>query len=362
MEKIGEHPEYVPPVDVREGKQYKYESGADFLSILKEFEPVEDEETKKRLKKLGLMQAAGDLAKHLGAFAGMGYAPVEKRQDNKRLYETLEKFDYEDKDFNRRMQAYREKAAGLKLSDMQQQRSLYEADLDRRQAIENAKSQYKNNLNMQDRNLRIQNNTTNTQTTNSNGSQTTTVNPDLNNSDKNKDLVSFMDTKAGINYTMSKDTARSVVSTLQEFEYLTETDKNGVLNNIFGVQGWEGYNERWQRAMLALRQDAERNVYKNGKSMREVWNNLMNNNRYIMRQPLYRGDYYKQPKPNPINNLKNGVNLFTPKSIINGVKKGIDALNNTRNANLSDTTTNIGTQNSAKIDEEQKKINEIFGN
>jgi hypothetical protein len=55
--------------------------------------PEANKDEEDRLRRTAQIQALGDLFKHLGNFAGAGHAPVEKRQENIRLYQTLDKID-----------------------------------------------------------------------------------------------------------------------------------------------------------------------------------------------------------------------------------------------------------------------------
>lgn len=55
--------------------------------------PVPDEEREKRLQSIARVNAFGDLMKHLGALAGGGYAPTERRQENKNVLRVFQELD-----------------------------------------------------------------------------------------------------------------------------------------------------------------------------------------------------------------------------------------------------------------------------
>ena len=79
-------------------EQTPYEDNTNYWDMVfakKNPYPYTDLDEEDRIRRVAKMQALGDLFKHLGNFAGLGNAPVEKRQDNARLYQTLAKSDAE---------------------------------------------------------------------------------------------------------------------------------------------------------------------------------------------------------------------------------------------------------------------------
>lgn len=92
--------------------------------------PVDDADKEARLQRVAKLQALGNLFKNLGEFAGgRGYAPVERQQDNGRLWQTLGQSEAE-----------RERRRGLEEQYRQSQLSW----VDRRMAEDMAAQEKKN--------------------------------------------------------------------------------------------------------------------------------------------------------------------------------------------------------------------------
>lgn len=69
-----------------------------------------------RLKRVARVNALGDLMKHLGAFAGGGYAPVEKRQENKATLRAFQELDRMRELYDARNDSYNDKQVGYLLN------------------------------------------------------------------------------------------------------------------------------------------------------------------------------------------------------------------------------------------------------
>lgn len=64
------------------------------LSQMRQFSGLsKEDERMKRLDRVAKVNAFGDLMKHLGAFAGGGYAPTQKRTENPGVLSALQKID-----------------------------------------------------------------------------------------------------------------------------------------------------------------------------------------------------------------------------------------------------------------------------
>lgn len=90
--------------------------------------PEFDAERAKRLERVAKLNAFGDLVKHLGNFAGRGYAPVEKRQENKNVLRAFQELDKMRGLYDERMDRYNNKREGWLLADMQAQKQAHAAD------------------------------------------------------------------------------------------------------------------------------------------------------------------------------------------------------------------------------------------
>lgn len=94
--------------------------------------PEWDAEREKRLKAVARVNALGDLFKHLGAFAGGGYAPVEKRQENKNVLRAFAELDKMRDLYDNRMDRYNDKQEGWLMTGLNTARQAHEAGENRR--------------------------------------------------------------------------------------------------------------------------------------------------------------------------------------------------------------------------------------
>lgn len=81
--------EFVPPVR----KKFEYDSQNGLATLFKPKEPKWDANREEHLQKVAKLNAFTDFLKHLGAFAGGGYAPVEKRQENQNVLRAFAELD-----------------------------------------------------------------------------------------------------------------------------------------------------------------------------------------------------------------------------------------------------------------------------
>lgn len=90
--------------------------------------PEFDAERAKRLERVAKVNAFGDLMKHLGNLAGGGYAPTEKRQENKGVLRAFQELNKMRDLYDERLNRYNDKHENLLLADIQAQRQSYAAD------------------------------------------------------------------------------------------------------------------------------------------------------------------------------------------------------------------------------------------
>ena len=71
--------------------------------------PEFDEERARRIEKVAKVNALGDLMKHLGAFAGGGYAPTTKREENRNVLRAFQELDKMRNLYDERLNRYNDK-------------------------------------------------------------------------------------------------------------------------------------------------------------------------------------------------------------------------------------------------------------
>lgn len=71
--------------------------------------PEFDEERARRIEKVAKVNALGDLMKHLGAFAGGGYAPTTKRGENRNVLRAFQELDKMRNLYDERLNRYNDK-------------------------------------------------------------------------------------------------------------------------------------------------------------------------------------------------------------------------------------------------------------
>lgn len=85
----GSNLSFIPP----ERKEVEYNPQNGLTALFKPEEPKWDASREEHLQKVAKLNAFTDFLKHLGAFAGAGYAPVEKRQENQNVLRAFAELD-----------------------------------------------------------------------------------------------------------------------------------------------------------------------------------------------------------------------------------------------------------------------------
>lgn len=114
-----------------EKKDFKFNENEGILSVFKPDEPVYNEDRDERLRRVARVNALGDFMKHLGSFAGAGYAPVERRQENKGVLRAFAQLDKMRDLHDARKEKYDDKVFGLKAQEYAYQRGQHDVDYDR---------------------------------------------------------------------------------------------------------------------------------------------------------------------------------------------------------------------------------------
>lgn len=115
---------------VREESKFDLSKG--FWNAIQPQKPAFDEERAERLKRLARVNAFGDFMKHLGAFAGSGYAPTEKRQENKNVLRAFAELDKMRELYDNRMDKYNSLKFNTDLQDLAYQRNRADQDYERK--------------------------------------------------------------------------------------------------------------------------------------------------------------------------------------------------------------------------------------
>lgn len=115
-----------------EKPKFKYDPDAGILSAFRPEEPKPDTEGAEREKKLARVNAFGDFMKNLGAFAGTGYAPVEKRQENKSVLRAFNKLDEIRNIYDAKKEKYNDRMFAVKAQDYAGQKADAEQEYGRR--------------------------------------------------------------------------------------------------------------------------------------------------------------------------------------------------------------------------------------
>lgn len=123
-----------------EREEYKYDPDKGFLSAFKPGKPEYDRDREWRLQRMARVNAFGDLLKHLGAFAGRGDAPVEKRQENKEVLRAFADLDRMREEYGAKKERYGDRMLSLQLQDDASQRAQHDREYERRYG--EAKSAY----------------------------------------------------------------------------------------------------------------------------------------------------------------------------------------------------------------------------
>lgn len=154
---------------------FKYNEADGIMGLFKPKEPEYDAAREERLKRIARVNAFGDFVKHLGAFAGGGYAPTEKRGENQAVLRAFNDVDRMREVYDARKQQYDDKVLGLNIQDHMDQRGRYDRKNDREDAL--AKEAHDRNFQLQEELRRmkadayLKNNTTQTGTKNGSTSQ-----------------------------------------------------------------------------------------------------------------------------------------------------------------------------------------------
>lgn len=147
---------------------FKYNEADGIMGLFKPKEPEYDAAREERLKRIARVNAFGDFVKHLGAFAGGGYAPTEKRGENQAVLRAFNDVDRMREVYDARKQQYDDKVLGLNIQDHMDQRGRYDRKNDREDAL--AKEAHDRNFQLQEELRRmkadayLKNNTTQTGT------------------------------------------------------------------------------------------------------------------------------------------------------------------------------------------------------
>lgn len=128
---------YFQPIEIKytpANFKYNPDDPDGLLAQFKKYakKPEWDAEREKRLKAVARINALGDLFKHLGAFAGGGYAPVEKRQENKNVLRAFAELDKMRDLYDNRMDRYNDKREGWLMTGLNTARQAHEAGENRR--------------------------------------------------------------------------------------------------------------------------------------------------------------------------------------------------------------------------------------
>lgn len=105
--------EFVPPVR----KEDKYDPQNGLAALFKPQEPKWDANREEHLQKVAKLSAFTDFLKHLGAFAGAGYAPVEKRQENQNVFRAFAELNKLRDTYKSDMDRYKDQVFNLNLRD-----------------------------------------------------------------------------------------------------------------------------------------------------------------------------------------------------------------------------------------------------
>lgn len=151
--------------------KFEYDKDAGILSLFKPKEPVYDQDREDRVKRVARLNAFGDFVKHLGAFAGGGYAPTEKRKENKNVMRAFAELDKMRDVYEAKKGKYDDQLLGLQAQDYVDQRNRtdkeYDRDLALRKDAYDKNYQAEENLRLNKMKAHIENNTKRTSRQNS---------------------------------------------------------------------------------------------------------------------------------------------------------------------------------------------------
>jgi hypothetical protein len=270
--------------------------------------PQEDTEDADRLRRVAKMQALGDLFKHLGNFAGQGYAPVERRQDNARLYQTLARSDAERarikalaEQHRRDRQSYIERMnKAYRDEALQQQKMEQEANSKTIQAINDAE---KFRAGQKNKYLPTQETTKYGSFENKKDSATS-YNPEGHTAGKAKanNEVHFLASDNNTRYVMSKPAASSMLQILKKGGYL-KTPETGRLITLIGQEAWINDPTEWQDAMRQFYEKAQRDP-----TVYQMWMDAVHNNTGIKKEPITEGKMTEPTLAAPVQLLQKFLN------------------------------------------------------
>lgn len=123
-----------------ERERYKYNPDEGILSVFRPKEPEWDANREDRLNRLARVNAFGDFVKHLGSFSGGGYAPTEKRGENKGVLRAFAELDKMRDVYESRKDKYNDQLFGWQAQDYMDQRNRADREYDRKYADEKDKA------------------------------------------------------------------------------------------------------------------------------------------------------------------------------------------------------------------------------
>jgi hypothetical protein len=276
--------------------------------------PEANKDEEDRLRRTAQIQALGDLFKHLGNFAGAGHAPVEKRQENIRLYQTLDKIDANRarvealaNQYKQNRQAYINMMTKADRDAYLQEQKIKQDVMDKNvEATNNARRFAAENHNKSLPTVTTRNNKY--KEVNDRRVTSQEVNPNGYTANKGgKDgnsTVTFYNQPDDKKYAMSRSAANGMFSTLAENNYVKAIE-GGYLAKILGDARWSSNEKEWQAAMNEFMRAA-----KTDPKFKKIWDDLMENNRDVRRYYISSGmEIQPQQSAEPIPNADGTVSL-----------------------------------------------------
>lgn len=295
-----------------------YKADSFFERLVEQLKPDEKSyaDNQERNRRMAKAAALGDVFRHLGEFVGgRGYAPVEKRKENQRLYQILNMSEADRKEMEAKAERYRQNKAQYELSDYNRHKQQEEARrMEAMKAKQEQERQYTQDLNAMESqiyNAKVNAaETSTTQTTTGGGGTKTTFQSgtDNNNNKQTGIFAPFYFYHDGKNYMTDLVNAYGLSTVLMGSGYLTP-EAVGLIQKQTSEGDYNGARFILLNAINKLTAD----LVNGSKSAKEIWDRYIASNKNFKIVPLSQNE--DSVGYNTVYNANQYLNSINPNAI-----------------------------------------------
>jgi hypothetical protein len=223
-----------------------------FDTIAKRLKKPDNTDNQERYKRMAKAAALGDVFRHLGEFVGgRGYAPVEKRKENQRLYQILNMSEADRKEHEAKIDRYNQTMAGYEVAD-------YDTYRKRRDALAQQRAKDKKDIDIHNSKAKNDANIANQTSRRAEAPETITkdgykdvvvkTNSGSGGGSDKTNVVYFNDNH-NVRLEMKRKEAQALVAILIRNGVFEKKETGGYLIRIIGSESWDNTNAKWQDAM-----------------------------------------------------------------------------------------------------------------